>query len=316
MASQDGRYWIVFNGEVYNYVELAEELSDRFGSVFKTRTDTEVVLDAFRRWGPECLGRFDGMFAFAIWDVELRRLFCARDPVGIKPFYFSNSDCGFVFASEPRAVLTGLGTKGHTDSARLAEFLALGVSDTDDGTFFREVRQLPGGCWMWVQDGGPISGPNRFWHPPEQLLGDNADVARALVDRLRVSVSRQLRSDVPVGSCLSGGLDSGAITVTVGEIMGGDTSACTALTLRNPGFKDDESELARTTAAAAGMAWTPVDVSLVTLGEDVEAMAAAMGEPFNTLSMFAQYQIMKAASELGLKVMLDGQGGDEVYVGY
>lgn len=314
MASCRGDSWIVFNGEIYNYLELRRQLQESYP--FRTTSDTEVLLAAWQQWGEEMLGKLDGMFAFALWDKRRKCLFCARDPVGVKPFYYHDDGRSFLFASEPAALLRGLATTGRVDRTRLAEFLLYGMSDHGDGTFFEGVRQLPGGTWLRVRADGGREGPVPYWMPRDPKEDEEPGWIDQFHDTLRLCVTRQLRSDVRVGSCLSGGLDSGAIAVTTGEVLGGEARNFTALTIKSENFTGDESKQASQTAGHAGLTWEAVEADLSRLGEDVESMAGIMGEPFSSLSMLAQYLIMRRAREKGLKVMLDGQGGDELYVGY
>ena len=315
MSTPGGDYTIIFNGEIYNYVELRGELPRDI--IWRTRTDTEVLLHAWRVWGEAALPRLDGMFAFALYDRRQRRLILARDRVGVKPLYYAAEEGRFFFGSEPRAILAGLGTRGHLNPARTAEFLVMGKSDHDAGTFHREVRQLPGGHWLEVSADALPSAPHPYWSPAGASVPEGADIPLLTRDAIHTAVLRQLRSDVPVGSCLSGGLDSGALAVTVGELLGVRVKDFTALTLFAPGFPDDESPLARKSAAAAGgMKWVAVEQNLNTLEQDVQRMLTAMGEPVSTLSMLAQFKLFERARELGLKVMLDGQGGDEIWLGY
>jgi asparagine synthase (glutamine-hydrolysing) len=313
MMSVDKSVTITFNGEIYNYVELREELEDEFD--FHSGTDTEVLLNAYRRWGTEMLPRLDGMFSFAIWDEKRQELICARDPLSIKPFYYGSGSGTFFFGSEPAAVLAGLDTQGSVDLARIAEFLVLDVSDHDEGTSFQEVSQLPGGYWIAVGADGVRSEPRAYWTPPAGLA-DVVDVAGETRHQLMVAVSRQLRSDVPVGSCLSGGLDSGSIVAAVGEQLGPAASDFKALTLTTKGFAGDESALAALTAQRAKVRWIPVTTDPQRITDDLEHLVRIMGEPFGSLSMYGQYNVMRAARDEGLKVMLDGQGGDEVFLGY
>lgn len=314
MLSADGAYCITFNGEIYNYVELRHELGRNVE--FRTRTDTEVLLEAYRRWGIGMLERLDGMFAFALWDMRAKKLLCARDPMGIKPFYFATQNGVFFFASEPRAILAGLGVSGTVDRARVAEFLVLGVSDHDEGTSYQEVRQLQGGHFLEVDAAGFVSDSRPFWNPPNSARREVLDVPRLVREQIKVAVQRQLRSDVPVGSCLSGGLDSGTIVANVGETLGSDASRFKALTLTSKNFEGDESELARATARRANVSWEQVEPDEEGMSGDIWHMIQGMDEPFPSLSMLGQRKVMRRAHDLGIKVMLDGQGGDEVFLGY
>lgn len=317
MRATDADSWLIFNGEIYNYVELRQELAG--GYEFHTQSDSEVILAAYTRWGVGMLERFDGMFAFALWDAREGRLLCARDPLGVKPFYYAWQDGLFAFASETRAVLAGIGTRGRMDRVRTSEFLVLGVTDHDDGTCYEEVKQLPGGHALLLA-GGNGAQPEivRYWTPSLEV-DSAADENRPerLYGELRQAVQWQLRSDVPVGSCLSGGLDSGSIAAAVGDLLSPEQRrSYSALTLTTAGFEGDESRLARATAERAGLSWVPVEVTPADVIADIKHMIAVHDQPFSSLSMFGQFSIMKRAAQLGLKVMLDGQGGDEIFLGY
>jgi asparagine synthase (glutamine-hydrolysing) len=314
MLSADGNYCVTFNGEIYNYIELRDNLAKT--CKFRTETDTEVLLEAYRHWGIDALKQLDGMFAFALWDLRAKKLVCARDPLGIKPFYYAKQNGRFLFASEPRAVLAGLGSVGHVDSMRVAEFLILGVSDHDEGTSYQEVQQLRGGHFLEVDAAGVVSGPRAYWKPPKEPKREYSEIPNLVGERIRLAVQRQLRSDVPVGSCLSGGLDSGSIVATVATVLNSHTDSFMALTVASTAFDGDESELARATARRAGVGWATVEPGAIRIASELEEMVRAMDEPFPSLSMFAQRQLMQRARDLGLKVMLDGQGGDEVFLGY
>lgn len=314
MTNKDKSIEINFNGEVYNYIELREELSAE--RQFLTETDTEVIIASYEKWGPDMLGKLDGMFAFTLYDKNAKKILCARDPVGIKPFYYNYSKKGFVFGSEPKAVLAGLGIKGSIDPVRTSEFLIMGVTDFDEGTFYSEVSQLPGGCYLEVDISGKMKGPVKYWIPPHNNFEGNHDYVKEMKENIFTSVKRQLRADVCVGTSLSGGIDSGAIVSTAGEILKGGSGNYNTLTFSYPGFEDDESRYAFSIAEHSGMRWNPVIPAEESLSTDLKRMIMAMGEPFSTLSMFAQYKVMEKASFMSIKVMLDGQGGDEVYLGY
>jgi asparagine synthase (glutamine-hydrolysing) len=316
MPNASGHLWLIFNGEIYNYVELRRELQDSYA--FRSQSDSEVILAAYERWGSGLLLRLDGMFAFALWDATRQTLLCARDPLGIKPFYYGRANGVFAFASETRAVLAGLGARGSIDRTRLAEFIVLGMTDHDEGTCYAEVQQLPGGHALVIDTRSEAEPtPIPFWSPPNDIMPVNGGVPEQLYEDIRRAVSWQLRSDVPVGSCLSGGLDSGSIAAAVGDALTPDQRrGYSMLTLTSAGFEGDESALAKATAERTGASWVPVEVTADDVMADIKHMMAVHDQPFSSLSMFGQYCIMKRARELGLKVMLDGQGGDEIFLGY
>jgi asparagine synthase (glutamine-hydrolysing) len=316
MRDNDDSIEVVYNGEIYNYVELREELKKNYH--FTTSSDTEVLIAAYKIWGPEMLSKLDGMFAIAIWDKEKQQLFCARDSMNIKPFYYNISEKGFIFGSEPKVILTGLNTNGTVDNAHAAEFLIAGLSDTDEGTFYNEVKQLRGGHYFLVSKDQRIVKPIPFWKVPEiePLTITQSEWSIRYYKTISEAVKRQLRSDVPVGTSLSGGIDSGVIVTIAGELLKDKAKNYNTLTFSFPNFANDESEMAKSIANKSGMNWHQVIPSPETLANELEKMIIQMGEPFSSLSMFAQYKVMQKASELGLKVMLDGQGGDELYLGY
>ncbi len=219
MSSADGRLWIAFNGEIYNYLELREEL-ERQGQVFSTRTDTEVILSAYLQWGVDCLRRFNGMFAFILLDRQKQTVFCARDRFGVKPFYYFVPDDGVIAAaSEIKQFSTLAGWRAVVNGDRAHDFLAWGMLDHSDETLFHGVFQLRGGEALELKLGelaryrraGRL--PVFRWYElnPAPFLGGMAAAAQHFNELFENSISLRLRADVPVGSCLSGGLDSSSI---------------------------------------------------------------------------------------------------------
>jgi asparagine synthase (glutamine-hydrolysing) len=270
-SSADGAQQLVFNGEIYNYLELREELRAK-GHRFRSETDTEVILAGYREWGDRCVERFNGMWAFAIWDRARRALFCSRDRLGIKPFYYRVTSETFAFASEPWV----LGSR-EARPAAVRDYLEQGYVDAEDETFFAGVFRLPPAHSLTVTaDGMKL---RRYWSlEPSDPPDDPVAAVRALfLDAVRL----QLRSDVPVGTCLSGGIDSSSIAV------------------------------ARTGAEAYWVSFQDRD-----LVADLPAIVRAQGEPFGSTSICAGWYVMREARTAGLTVMLDGQGGDEVLAGY
>jgi asparagine synthase (glutamine-hydrolysing) len=305
---------IVFNGEIYNYIELKAILKSDY--TFHTSSDTEVLLAAYQKWGVDMLSKLDGMFGFAIYDKNNRTIFAARDAVGIKPFYYSKTDKEFFFGSETKVVLKGLNERGYLDFEHTSEFFVLGVSDHDDGTFIKQVKQLKGGHYLKLNiDNGDIL-IKQYWTSKRELREARVDDFDEYLKVATQAISRQLRSDVPLGSSLSGGIDSSTIVTLAGKILGSSAKNYKALTFTFPDFEDDESDYATMVAKNSGIEWFEVIPSMESLSTDLQNMVINMGEPFSTLSMFAQYKVMEKASQLGLKVMLDGQGGDELYLGY
>ena len=302
-ASDDGRLQLLHNGEIYNYLELRDELAAK-GHRFHTATDTEVILAAYREWGPRCVERFNGMWAFVVWDAAERTLFCSRDRFGVKPFYYRLDGSRFAFASEPW-VLGG----ADPNLSAVRDYLEQGYLDHDEETFFAGVRRLrPAHSLTFGPDGLHIE---RYWQlerrdPPADPVGA---VRETLLDAVRL----QLRSDVPVGTCLSGGIDSSAIAVAVAR-HGHEHQKTVTAYFEHRGF--DERPYARAVVERTGAEahWVTFDAG--DLVDDLPAIVAAQGEPFGSTSICAGWYVMRAAREAGLTVMLDGQGGDEILAGY
>lgn len=305
--------WITYNGEIYNYREIREELQ-RLGWSFRSMTDTEVVLHAYRQWGDACLSKFNGMFAFAIWDGARNRLFCARDRLGIKPLYFTETADGLVFGSEIKSLLLHSGLTKAANPKTIHAFLVLGLQDHSDETFFIGIRQLRPGHALVVEDGRVRI--QQWWDlpSPEEPGGDDATAIRSLHDLFEDAVRLHLRSDVSVGSCLSGGLDSSSIVCAMRRALKEQPiqtfSSC---------FEDrlyDERRYSHDVVKQTRVLSTEVFPDARTLFDELPKILWFQDEPFSGTSYLAQWSLMKAASKAGLKVVLDGQGGDELLCGY
>ena len=316
--------WIVFNGEIYNHLELKGEL-EAGGVRFATRTDTEVLLQAYLRWDVGCLERLEGMFAFAIWDGRRRRLFCARDRLGIKPLYYATPDGHFVFSSEMKALLEVPGVAPVPDDAAVFAFLVHGNCDYRERTILRQVKALPAAHALTLDlaDGRPTVW--RYWHlepVTDPSLSDEAQVERLRALLIRATRSH-LISDVRVGSCLSGGLDSSTIACMVGLLQREHPDAVQSVGSSFATFTScwdqrelDEREYARAAARAARSTPHLVFPTAEDFWDSFACMAWHQDMPFYSVSFYAQWRVMRAAREAGVKVLLDGQGGDEVFGGY
>ena len=324
MGTLDGTTWIIFNGEIYNHLEIRSVLEAK-GHDFSTRTDTEVLLKAYVEWGEDCLARIDGMFAFAVWDHANARLFCARDRLGIKPFYYANPNGHFVFASEIKAVLAVPQCSKEADDQAAVGFLVHGNCDYAERTLFRGIKALPAAHSLTVDGATGRTAIRRYWTlGPRSECGrsDDDQIARlrqALVDTVR----SHLISDVRVGSCLSGGLDSSTIVGLVGKIWRETPEAATAIGDHLYTFTScyaaralDEREYALKVAHLVGAKSHLVFPSAADFWSDFHRMAWHQDMPFSLLNFYAQWRVMRAAKEAGVKVLLDGQGGDEVFGGY
>jgi asparagine synthase (glutamine-hydrolysing) len=322
-----GRYWMVFNGEVYNYVELRAELEKR-GHRFASDGDSEVVLAAYAEWGPDCLSRFNGMWGLAILDLAERKLFLARDRFGVKPLYYRLAGGRLAFASEIKA-FSGLGDwRPRANIPRLLDFLVWAVSDHSAETMFDDVLQMPAGHYLLLDVSGALQGtaaaplsalrPRRWYTvgpagdvPPE----DAAEVLRSAVTE---SVRLRLRSDVPVGSCLSGGLDSSSIVCTMRRLLegAGSSGGLKTFTASSSDRAFDETVYAKSVAQRARSEATFVTPDPIKLFDDLSRLTWHQDEPYGSSSMFAQWCVFEAARRAGVVVMLDGQGADEALCGY
>jgi asparagine synthase (glutamine-hydrolysing) len=318
-ASPDGRLQLVFNGEIYNYRELRAELEGR-GHRFRTATDTEVLLAAYTEWGTGCLDRLVGMWAFAIWDTVEQRLFAARDRFGIKPFYYRWDAGRLVFASEPKAFAADPQSRLSPNKRAIAEYLTQSYLDHTADTFFDGIQRLEPAHALTVDRDGLRRW--RYWtlEPKEPPRGDPAEAVReAFLDSIRL----HLRSDVPVGSCLSGGIDSSAVVGAVAHLLKTDRDEAAAVGPRQRTFTAyfDDAGFDERPFAELVVAQTEAEPHWITFDDrqvvdDLPRIVAGQDEPFGSTSMVAQWYVMRAAAEAGLKVMLDGQGGDEVFGGY
>lgn len=323
MGTRDGRTWIIFNGEIYNHVSLRAELTSK-GYEFLTRTDTEVLLNAYVEWGPECVRRLDGMFAFAIWDGRNHLLFCARDRLGIKPFYYATSRDHFVFGSEIKALQAFPDCARAADDRAVLGFLVHGNADCTGRTMFQDVLALDAGHTITVEPSGRTA-IDRYWvlGPRRSSSGTDQERIGRLRQLLTATVRSHLISDVRVGSCLSGGLDSSTMVGLIGRIQEEDPPAASAVGEHLHTFtacyeqrRFDERAYALEVANAVGAAPHLVFPSPADFWSDFERIAWHQDMPFGSLSFYAQWRVMRAARDAGVKVLIDGQGGDEVFGGY
>lgn len=313
-----GRYHISYNGEIYNYLELRGEL-ERLGVTFRSRTDTEVAVAAYSVWGPNCVQRFNGMWALAIFDRAEQRLFCSRDRFGVKPLYYHLENGELVIASEMKQFAPFL-RRNRLNRELCAEYLVAGFLDHRDGTFLQGIRKLPGGHNLTFDVKSRRFEVTRWYdiQPDRSMaaLGEK-EAIELLRETLESSIELRLRSDVRVGTCLSGGLDSSSVAVLAAKRFQASTGErFTAIHARGEVASADESEFARLVARHGN-----IDLHLVTptyeeFRDAVDDVVRCQEEPFGATSVFMQYFVMQKARELDCKVMLDGQGGDEVFLGY
>ncbi|GAB4530216.1 MAG: amidotransferase 1, exosortase A system-associated [Parvularculaceae bacterium] len=313
----DGQYVLIFNGMIYNFRSIAEDLKSR-GCVFKTKSDTEVLLHAYIQWGEDCLDRFSGMFAFAIYDRSRRKLFCARDRFGEKPFYYATSPDGFfLFGSELGAIEAGLDATPEICGDAVADYFAFGYVP-DPKTIFRDVFKLPPAHCLALEAGGsePAPKPRRYWRldfaPSDEMAAKSDEAISAeLVERFRASTMAMQVADVPLGAFLSGGVDSSGVVAMMATGGVRDIETCSI------GFDDpayDESGYAREVAKLFGTRHNEKIVSVDAVGL-IDRIARAYGEPFADPSAFPTYLVSEVARER-VTVSLSGDGGDEIFAGY
>jgi len=317
MASHDGRYWVVLNGEIYNYLELRREL-ETLGHEFRSLSDTEVLLTAYLQWGPESIRRFIGMFAFAILDTRSRVLFLGRDPFGIKPLYYVWNENALAFASEAKALLDVPGVRRAVNADRLYLYLRYGLMDHGTETMFADVHQLPAAHSMTIRLGEPgASTATRYWQieTDKRLALSFEDAADRLRELFLASTRLHLRSDVAVGAALSGGIDSSSIVAAIRQVQGGNVALHTFSYLAEESALNEEAWV-DIAGRAANAVVHKVRVTAKELSADVDRLMNMHGEPFLSTNVYAQYRVFRSAREAGIKVMLNGQGSDEYFGGY
>lgn len=316
MLSSDGRFALIFNGEIYNYIELREELL-RKGHVFRTASDSEVLMSAVTEWGDGALTRFTGMFSFILFDRKNRQLFCGRDPFGMKPLYWTRTDAMIGFASEIPALLDIPGVKRDLDVASAWIYMSNGQTDAGYRTMFAHIRQVPAGSWMKISLDAPSDvRTGNYWQPKIAIREQSIEQsAKELGEMFLESIRLHLRSDMPVGIALSGGLDSSAIACCARTILGAKAEIQT-FSFSAAGSDVDETPYIRIAADHASAETHVTQVDRKQFSADIDRIIAAQAEPFGGLSIYAQYRVMQIASANGIKVILDGQGADELFGGY
>lgn len=314
MAGAAGRTQIVFNGEIYNHLELRTKLK---GYPFRSNSDTEVILAAYERWGDSCVDHFNGMFAFALWDKSTGKLLCARDRLGVKPFYYTWHNGGLMFASEIKALLAG-GIKPQPEMAAWTAYVVHGSYEPQDGSFFKGVRSLPPGHLLTAQPGHQPT-LRRYWYLPDRTQDCSSiseeEAADELSGHLDRAVDLRMRSDVPVGLNLTGGLDSSAVASSFFKHAKRDqpihvfTAAFDEPQYDEDGYADQvigESYCTRHRVRLAA--------------QDVPALSMRamwyQEAPFGGIGTLAYHHLHETIAQQGIKVVLEGQGGDELFGGY
>ena len=318
----EDRYTITHNGEIYNYPELKKELASK-GYIFKTESDTEVILAAYACWKEECLSRFDGMFSFAIWDKTDQVLFCARDRFGEKPFYFFTEGDVFLFASEMKA-LWAAGVPRKIQNAQLLNYITLGLVQNvskPDLTFFEGIFSLQPGHFLRLRLADFDMQAVNYWDLDKETT-DQGISERDAIDKfsflLGRSVQRRLRSDVTLGTSLSGGLDSSSIVSLICSLQKATETSPDLQTFSAvfPGFELDESRYVAEMVQKFPIQNYQIIPDADGLFLDFDRLMHHQEEPFQSLSIYAQFKIYELAKHRGVKVILDGQGADETIAGY
>ncbi len=304
----DNRYILVFNGEIYNYLEIKEELKNEYN--FSTSSDTEVLMYSYLKWGKECMHKFNGMFSFAIYDIDLDELFCARDRFGVKPFYYYQDESRFLFSSEPISILSVLNEKPTPDYQRIYDYLIFNRTDHDDDTFFKGIKKLNHGSFLTIKN---KKIELKRWYDLKKEAKNSFTNAEQYYNSLKDSIKLRLRSDVPVGLTLSGGLDSSTIAgMLMSDFNKSDVNTFSAVYGENQ-TGDESKFIDLFKGKLSNMHFIfPTPENLLT---DLDKFIEAQQEPFGTTSIYASYSIMKEANE-SVKVMLNGQGADEHLAGY
>lgn len=313
-------YIITFNGEVYNYLEIREEL-EKEGFSFRSTTDTEVILGAYAKWGEDCINHFNGMWAFAIYDKAKKRIFCSRDRFGVKPLYYCSVGDYFAIASEIKQFSVIEGWKARLNLKRAYDFLVWGAYDHSDETLFQNVYQLVGGNNLIYNLENNSYKINK-WYNLEAVRRDDKitlpEATNSFRELLPDSVKIRLRSDVKIGSCLSGGLDSSSIVCIMNELLRESSSrdkqetvsACYSI------GKYDEQNYINAVIQKTGAVSHRVFPNFEELQRVLDNIIFHHDEPFGSTSAFAQWEVFKNARKNNIIVMLDGQGADEILAGY
>lgn len=312
------KYHITYNGEIYNYIELRETLLNK-GYKFESDTDTEVILASFDYWGKDCVKHFNGMWAFCIYNSETKTAFLSRDRYGIKPLYFLQNEDVLYFGSEIKQLIDLLQVK-FVNKSVLMNYLVLGTNEITNDTFFERIKSFPPSTYMEINVTNGETQTEKYYE-----LNIDYSVRKlseeTIINRyhalLQDSINLRLRSDVKVGTCLSGGLDSSYIaSIAAGTYNKNSKEAFIGITASSIDLKNDESTWANKVAENGKMNWKVTSPTTKDFFESIADVIYSQEEPFTTPSIFMQYFVMKKASEEGCVVMLDGQGGDETLLGY
>lgn len=303
---------ITYNGEIYNFIEIREELIQK-GYIFDSNSDTEVILKAYHCWGKTCVNYFNGMWSFSILDIKQKIVFCSRDRFGVKPFYYIENYDLFSFGSEISQLLPFLPNRILNKKVAL-DYLISGIEECSNETFFKDIYLLKGGHNLVFDLQTNSYEIERYYN---LKLSDQKNTSvDDYIQELKRSITLRLRSDVKVGTCLSGGIDSSTISSFASTIYQNSNEKLMAIHAKSSEYKTDESEFAKIVSKIANINLNFVEPSYSDFKSNILSIIKIQQEPFGSLSIIMQYFVFKKAKELGCIVMLDGQGGDETLLGY
>ncbi len=304
---------LIFNGEIYNYIELKQQLSSYYK--FKTDSDTEVILAAYQVWKEKCVEKFRGMFSIILFDKKLNKLFVARDRFGIKPLYYRKTKNAILFSSEIKSLIKHQELSDTLNEEKAFEFLVHRKLDANTETFYKEVKQIKQGCYTWVNEIGELSDEISYWNFPE--LGTKtiaANTYNEFYEKLNDTIKVHLRSDVPVGSFLSGGVDSSTVSALC--IQNTPPEKWHTFSAILPYHHAENALIEEFHLHYKNITKHHFNLSGENFFDDVEKIIYHHDEPILDGSMYAHYQLCKMAAQVGVKVVLSGSGGDELFAGY
>lgn len=309
------RYTITYNGEIYNYLEIKNRLIAK-SYHFTTKTDTEVILAAYHHWGKECLKEFDGMFAFAIWDKKNEELFCARDRFGEKPFFYYKDGEQFVFASEMKSIWNYTESK-TPNTERIYKYLLYGLIEdpnNEESTFFKNIYQIPPAHYLYIKNKKIRT--VKYWYANYDINTDISfeEACLKFKEMFFKSIEFRLRSDVKVGSSLSGGLDSSSIVCSINKVF--NVSEFNTFSAVFPGFKNDESEFIKEVIEQTHFNAHYIKPDADSFIRNFDDIMWHQEEPIGNASLIAQYEVIQKSKSANTPVLIDGQGADEILAGY
>lgn len=326
LCNEDGNYWMVFNGEIYNYQTIKEELI-ALGYQFTSNSDTEVVLKAYIAWGAACLTKFNGMWSFVIYDKTLQKLFGARDRFGVKPFYYIHNNHYFAFCSEIKGLLKLEGFKKEINPKAVYDYLVLGKMEIDSETFFKGIFELKPATYFELDVSTQKFEIHNYFQLKTNTNWEKVDKFKSeiiitdLKTKITNAIATRLNSDAKTGTCLSGGIDSSIVVGTINELLKQNKieqigEKQEVFTASYPNDAIDESKWAKLVVDQTKTNWNQTFPTAAQLKEQLEDLVYAQDIPFGSSSTFSQYKVMELIHSKNVKVTLDGQGADELFGGY